>query len=46
MPRTSLKIPLVKREGVQVVLDQETAKNPPPKEFTPERFYDNSWCRS
>jgi hypothetical protein len=25
-----------------VVLDQETAKNPPPKEFTPERFYDNS----
>ena len=36
------KIPLVKREGVQVVLDQETAKNPPPKEFTPERFYDNS----
>ena len=36
------KIPLVKREGVQVVLDQETAKSPPPKEFTPERFYDNS----
>lgn len=36
------KIPLVKREGVQVVLDQETAKNPPSKEFTPERFYDNS----
>lgn len=36
------KIPLVKREGVQVVLDQETAKNPPPKEFTAERFYDNS----
>jgi hypothetical protein len=36
------KIPLVKREGVQVVLDQETAKNAPPKEFTPERFYDNS----
>ena len=36
------KIPLVKREGVQVVLDQETAKNPPAKEFTPERFYDNS----
>jgi ABC-type nitrate/sulfonate/bicarbonate transport system substrate-binding protein len=35
-------IPLVKREGVQVVLDQETAKNPPSKEFTPERFYDNS----
>ena len=36
------KIPLVKREGVQVVLDQEMAKNPPAKEFTPERFYDNS----
>jgi len=36
------KIPLVKREGVQVVLDQEIAKNPPAKEFTPERFYDNS----
>lgn len=36
------KIPLVKREGVQVVLDQEMVKNPPAKEFTPERFYDNS----
>lgn len=36
------KIPLVKREGVQVVLDQEAAKNPQAKEFTAERFYDNS----
>ncbi len=35
------KIPLVKREGVQVVLDQEAAKNPQAKEFTAERFYDN-----
>jgi hypothetical protein len=36
------KIPLVKAEGVQVVLDQETLKNPQAKEFTGERFYDNS----
>ena len=36
------KIPLVKREGVQVVLDQEAVKNPQAKEFTAERFYDNS----
>ncbi|HMF50716.1 MAG TPA: hypothetical protein VK603_18830, partial [Candidatus Saccharimonadales bacterium] len=36
------KIPLVKREGVQVVLDQEAAKNPQAKEATAERFYDNS----
>ena len=36
------KIPLVKREGVQVVLDQEMAKNPQAKDFTAERFYDNS----
>jgi len=36
------KIPLVKREGVQVVLDQEAAKNPQAKDFTAERFYDNS----
>jgi ABC-type nitrate/sulfonate/bicarbonate transport system substrate-binding protein len=35
------KIPLVRREGVQVVLDQE-AKNPQAKEFMAERFYDNS----
>jgi ABC-type nitrate/sulfonate/bicarbonate transport system substrate-binding protein len=35
------KIPLVKREGVQVVLDQEAAKNPQAKEFSAERFYDN-----
>ncbi len=36
------KIPLVKREGVQVVLDQEAAKNPQAREFTAERFYDHS----
>jgi len=36
------KIPLVKVEGVQVVLDQEAVKNPQVKEFAPERFYDNS----
>jgi ABC-type nitrate/sulfonate/bicarbonate transport system substrate-binding protein len=36
------KIPLVKREGVQVVLDQEAVKNPQAKEATAERFYDNS----
>src|ERR1044071_9122786 len=36
------KIPLVKREGVQVVLDQEAVKNPQAKEFAPDRFYDNS----
>jgi hypothetical protein len=36
------KIPLVKRDGVQVVLDQETAKNPQTKQFTAEHFYDNS----
>jgi hypothetical protein len=35
-------IPLVKREGVQVVLDQETAKNSLAMDFTSERFYDNS----
>ncbi len=36
------KIPLVKREGVQVVLDQETTKNPQAKGYSAERFYDNS----
>lgn len=36
------KIPLVKREGVQVVLDQEAIKNPKAKAFTAEQFYDNS----
>jgi ABC-type nitrate/sulfonate/bicarbonate transport system substrate-binding protein len=35
------KIPLVKREGVQVVLDQEAVKNPQAREFSAERFYDN-----
>ena len=36
------KVPLVKREGVQVVLEQETVKNPKAKEFAAEQFYDNS----
>jgi len=36
------KIPLVKREGVQVVLDQEAAKSPQARELNAERFYDNS----
>jgi len=36
------KIPLVKREGVQVVLDQEAAKNAQAREFSAEQFYDNS----
>jgi ABC-type nitrate/sulfonate/bicarbonate transport system substrate-binding protein len=36
------KIPLVKREGVQVVLDQEAVKNPQARESSAERFYDNS----
>ena len=36
------KIPLVRREGVQVVLEQEAEKNPRIKEFTAEQFYDNS----
>lgn len=35
------RIPLVKREGVQVVLEQEVAKNSKAKEFTAEQFYDN-----
>ena len=36
------KIPLVKREGVQVVLEQEASKNPKVKDFSAEQFYDNS----
>ena len=36
------KIPSVKREGVQVVLDQEAAKNAQAREFSAEQFYDNS----
>ena len=36
------KIPMVKREGVQVVLDQEAVKMPQAKDFAAERFYDNS----
>ena len=33
---------IVESKGVQVVLEQEAAKNPQAKEFTAERFYDNS----
>jgi hypothetical protein len=36
------KIPLVKRAGVQVVLDQEAAKSPKAKEIAAEQFFDNS----
>jgi ABC-type nitrate/sulfonate/bicarbonate transport system substrate-binding protein len=36
------KVPFVRREGVQVVLDQESAKSPPTKQFSAEQFYDNS----
>ena len=36
------KIPLVKREGVQVVLEQEAAKNPKARQFAAEQFYDNA----
>jgi hypothetical protein len=36
------KVPLVKREGVLVVLEQEATKNPKVKDFTAEQFYDNS----
>jgi hypothetical protein len=35
-------IPLVNRVGVQVVLDQEKAKNSLAKDFTSERFFENS----
>ncbi len=36
------KIPLVRREGVQVVLEQEAVKNPKAKDLAAEQFYDNS----
>ena len=40
------KIPLVKREGVQVVLDQETAKNRRRKSLRPNASMTTVWCRS
>ena len=36
------KVPLVKREGVQIVLEQEASKNPKVKDFAAEQSYDNS----
>jgi hypothetical protein len=40
------KIPLVKREGVQVVLDQETAKTRRRKSLRPNVSMTTVWCRS
>ena len=36
------KIPLVKREAIQVTLDETGKKNPKAKQAKPEQFYDNS----
>jgi len=36
------KIPLVKREAIQVTMDESGRKNPKAKQFKPEQFYDNS----
>jgi NitT/TauT family transport system substrate-binding protein len=36
------KIPLVKREAIQVTLDESGKKNPRAKQAKPEQFYDNS----
>src|SRR5262245_56646646 len=36
------KIPLVKREALQVTLDESGRKNPKAKQAKPEQFYDNS----
>ena len=36
------KIPLVKREAIQVTLDESGRKNPKAKQAKPEQFYDNS----
>ena len=36
------KIPLVKREAIQVTLDESGKKNPKAKQAKPEQFYDNS----
>jgi ABC-type nitrate/sulfonate/bicarbonate transport system substrate-binding protein len=36
------KVPLVKREAIQVTLDETGKKNPKAKQAKPEQFYDNS----
>jgi ABC-type nitrate/sulfonate/bicarbonate transport system substrate-binding protein len=36
------KVPLVKREAIQVTLDETGRKNPKAKQAKPEQFYDNS----
>jgi NitT/TauT family transport system substrate-binding protein len=36
------KVPLVKREAIQVTLDESGRKNPKAKQAKPEQFYDNS----
>jgi NitT/TauT family transport system substrate-binding protein len=36
------KIPLIKREAIQVTLDESAKKNPKAKQAKPEQFYDNS----
>ncbi len=36
------KVPLVKREAIQVTLDESAKKNPKAKQAKPEQFYDNS----
>jgi len=36
------KVPLVKREAVQVTLDESSKKNPKAKQAKAEQFYDNS----
>jgi NitT/TauT family transport system substrate-binding protein len=36
------KVPLVKREAIQVTLDESGKKNPKAKQAKPEQFYDNS----
>jgi NitT/TauT family transport system substrate-binding protein len=36
------KIPLVKREAIQVTMDESARKNPKAKQVKPEQFYDNS----
>jgi len=36
------KIPLVKREAIQVTMDESGKKNPKAKQAKPEQFYDNS----
>jgi hypothetical protein len=36
------KVPLVKREAIQVTLDESGKKNPKAKQAKAEQFYDNS----